>query len=106
MVVASPHTVALRENAVSVLRIALHVVRIGLLVLLILQSLQMVSALRMLDVPDALEVSQFLLAALVFKSILLLANLGLLCLAHYAVRRSRPTPPSPTLRPNFNGESS
>ena len=106
MVVASPHTVALRENAVSVLRIAQHVVRIGLLVLLILQSLQMVSALRMLDVPDALEVSQFLLAALVFKSILLLANLGLLCLAHYAVRRSRPTPPSPTLRPNFNGESS
>lgn len=90
----------------SVLRIALHGVRIGLLVLLILQSLQMVSALQMLAVPDALEVSPFLLAALVFKSILLLANLGLLCLAHYAVRRSRPTPPSPTLRPTFNGESS
>ena len=90
----------------SILRIALHVVRIGLLVLLILQSMQMVSALRMLDGPDALEVSPFLLAALVFKSILLLANIGLLCLTHYAVRRSRPAPPSPTLRTNFNGESS
>ena len=90
----------------SVLRIALHGVRIGLLVLLILQSLQMISALRMLDGPHAFEVSPFLLAALVFKSILLLANLGLLCLTHYAVRRSRPTPTSPTLRPNFNGESS
>ncbi len=90
----------------SILRIALHGVRIGLLVLLILQSLQMVSALRMLDGPDAFEVSPFLLAALVFKSILLLANFGLLCLAHYAVRRSRPTPPSPTLGLNFNGESS
>ena len=90
----------------SVLRIALHGVRIGLLLLLILQSMQMLSALRMLDSPDALEVSPFLLAALIFKSILLLANLGLLCLAHYAVRRSRPTPPSPTLRPDFNGESS
>ncbi len=90
----------------SVLRIALHGVRIGLLVLLILQSMQMASALRMLDGPDALELSPFLLAALVFKLILLLANLGLLCLAHYAVRRSRPTPPSPNLGPNFNGESS
>ena len=90
----------------SLLRIALHGLRIVLLVLLILQSLQMVSALRMLDGPGAFEVSPFLLAALVFKSILLLANLGLLCLAHYAVRRSRPTPPSPALRPTFNGESS
>ena len=90
----------------SVLRIALHGIRIGLLALLILQSLQMVSALQMLDAPDAFEVSPFLLAALLFKSILLLANLGLLCLAHYAVRRSRPTPPSPALRPTFNGESS
>lgn len=89
----------------SVLRIARHGLRIGLLVLLILQSLQVGSALRMLDGADALDVSPFLLAALVFKSILLLANLGLLCLAHYAVRRSRPTPPSPTLRPDFNGES-
>lgn len=106
MVVASPHPLALRKNAVSVLRIALHGVRLGLLVLLMLQVLQMGSALQMLDAPDAFEVSPFLLAALVFKSILLLANLGLLCLAHYAVRRSRPTPPSPTLRPNFNGESS
>ena len=68
--------------------------------------MQMVSALRMLDGPDAFEVSPFLLAALVFKSILLLANVGLLCLAHYAVRRSRPTPPSHSFRPNFNGESS
>jgi hypothetical protein len=91
---------------VSVLRIALHGVRIGLLLLLILQSLQMASALRMLDAPAAFEVSPLLLAALVFKSILLLANLGLLCLAHYAIRRSRPTPPSPTLRPTINGESS
>ena len=90
----------------SVLRIALHGVRIGLLVLLILQSLQMLSALRMLAGPDAFAVSPFLLPALVFKSILLLANLGLLCVAHYAVRRSRPTPPYPTLRPTFNGESS
>lgn len=90
----------------SVLRIALHSVRIGLLVLLILQVLQMGSALQMIDGPDAFEVSPFLLAALVFKSILMLANFGLLCLAHYAVRRSRPTPPSPTLRPDFNGESS
>jgi len=98
--------VALRENAVSALRIALHGVRIGLLVLLILQSLQMLSALRMLDGPAAFEVSPFLLAALAFKSILLLANLGLLCLAHYAVRRSRPTPPSHALRPTINGESS
>ena len=89
----------------NVLRIALHVVRIGLLVLLILQSLQMVYALRMLDGPHASEVSPFLLAALVFKSILLLANLGLLCLAHYAVRRSRPAAPAPALRPTFNGES-
>jgi hypothetical protein len=106
VVVASPHAVALREDAVSLLRIVLHIVRIGLLVLLILQSLQMLSALRMLDGPHAFEVSPFLLAALVFKSMLLLANLGLLCLAHYAVRRSRPTPPSPALRPVFNGESS
>ena len=106
MVVAPPHTVALRENAVSVLRIALHGVRIGLLVLLIVQSLQMASALWMLDRPHAFEVSPFLLAALVFKSAMLLANLGLLCLAHYAVRRSRPTPPSPVLLPTFNGESS
>ena len=90
----------------NVLRIALHGIHIGLLVLLILQSLQMVSALQMLAGPDAFEVSPFLLPALIFKSILLFANLGLLCLAHYAVRRSRPTPPSPTLRPNFNGESS
>ncbi len=90
----------------SLLRIALHVVRIALLALLILQSLQMVSALRMLDGPDAFEVSPFLLPALAFKSLLLLANLGLLCLAHYAVRRSRPAPPAPALRPNFNGESS
>ncbi len=90
----------------SALRIALHAVRIGLLVLLILQSLQMGSALRMLDGPGAFEASPFLLAALVFKSILLLANFGLLCLAHYAVRRSRPAPPSPALRPDFNGESS
>lgn len=90
----------------SLLRIALHIARIGLLVALILQSLQMVSALRMLDSPGALEVSPFLLAALVFKSILLLANFGLLCLAHYGVRRSRPAPPSPALRPDFNGESS
>ncbi len=97
---------ALRENTVSIRRIALHAVRIGLLVLLILQSLQMVSALRMLDGLDAFEISPFLPAALVFKSLLLLANLGLLCMSHYAVRRSRPTPPSPALRPNFNGESS
>ena len=90
----------------SVLRIALHGVRIGLLVLLILQSLQMISALRMLDGPHAFEVNPFLLAALVFKSILLLANFGLLCLAHCAARRSRPTPPSPAPRPTFNGESS
>jgi hypothetical protein len=91
---------------VSIRRIALHAVRIGLLALLILQSLQMVSALRMLDGPDTFEVSPFLLPALVFKSILLLANIGVLCLAHYAIRRSRPTPPSPALRPTFNGESS
>ncbi len=90
----------------SVLRIALHAVRIGLLVLLILQALQMGSALWMLDGPDAFEVSPFLLAALIFKSILLLANLGLLCLAHYAVRKSRPVPLSPAFRPNSNGESS
>lgn len=88
------------------LRFALHVVRIGLFVLLILQSLQMLSALRMLDGAQAFEVSSLLLAALVFKSMLLLANLGLLCLAHCAVRRSRPTPPSPALRPTFIGESS
>jgi hypothetical protein len=90
---------------VSIRRIALHAVRIGLLVLLILQSLQLASALRMLDTPNAFAVSPFLLAALVFKSILLPANLGLLCLSHYAVRGSRPTPPSPALRPTFNGES-
>lgn len=90
----------------SLLRIALHGVRIGLLVLLILQSLQMMSALRMLDGPHAFEVSPFLLAALVFKSILLIANLGLLWLAHYAVRRTRPTASSSALRPTLNGESS
>lgn len=106
MVVAAAHPVAIREDMVSLLRIALHVVRIGLLVLLILQSLQMGSALRMIDGPQTFEVSPFLLAALIFKSILLLANLGLLCLAHYAVRRSRPTPASSSLRPTCNGESS
>ena len=90
----------------SVLRIALHGIRIGLLLLLILQSLQTVSALRMIDGPEAVEVSPFLLAALVFKSILLLVNLGLLCLAHYAVRRSRPKPTSHVFHPHANGESS
>ncbi len=30
-----------------------------------------------------------------FKTALVLANLGLLCLAHHALRRSPPTPPSP-----------
>ncbi len=90
----------------NLLRIVLHVVRIGLLVLLILQSLQMLSALQMVDGPNAFEVSPLLMAALFFKSILLLANFGLLCLTHYAVRRSRPTSPTPACRPTFNGESS
>jgi hypothetical protein len=61
--------------------------------------------LRMLDLPNALQVSPYLLAALGFKSLLLLANLGLLWLAHYALRRSRPTSPSINPRPTFNGES-
>lgn len=68
--------------------------------------MQMVSALRMLDGPHAFEVSPLLLAVLIFKSILLLANFGLLCLAYYAVRRSRPTLPSLAFHPNINGESS
>jgi hypothetical protein len=79
------------ENTMTMIgRIALHVIRIGLCALLIVQIIQMISALQILHGPEAFVVSPLLLAALAFKSILILLNLALLWLSHIGIRRLRP----------------
>jgi len=61
-------------------RFALHVIRIGLCALLIVQIMQMISALQMLHGPEAFAVSPLLLAAFTFKSFFLLLHFFLLCI--------------------------
>lgn len=87
-------------------RITLHTIRIGLCALLILQILQMISALQLLQGPEAFAVSPLLLAALIFKSVLMLLNLALLWLAHIGIRRLRTADPStlPATRSTITGE--
>lgn len=107
VVVAPRPVVAIPENAMNALiRLALHIARVGLLALLIVQSLQMVAALAMLDSTAAMKVSAFLPAAIAFKALMVLANLALLLLAHRVQRRFRRTPPSPSSHPSSHGVSS
>ena len=70
-------------------RFAIHVIRIGLCALLIVQIMQMISALQMLHGPEAFAVSPLLLAAFTFKSVLMLLNLASLWLAHIGISRMR-----------------
>ncbi len=87
-------------------RITLHVIRIGLCALFIVQVMQVISALQMLHGPEAFAVSPLLLAALVFKSILILLNLALLWLSHIGIRRFRPSalPNLSNTHSNITGE--
>ena len=57
---------------------------------LLLQAVQLVSALRYVAGPDAFAVSPLLMAALAFKGVLVIANLGLLLAVHFGLRRMRP----------------
>ena len=58
---------------------------------LALQAVQFVSALRYVAGPDAFAVSPLLMAALAFKGVLVIANLGLLLAVHFGLRQMRPT---------------
>jgi hypothetical protein len=75
------------ENVMVIVRIALHLACIGLFVLLIVQTIQLVLALQTVQGPDAFSVSSLLLAALAFKGPLILINLLLLWLTHKGIRR-------------------
>lgn len=83
-----------------IVRIGLQALRIGLCALLILQAMQMISALQMLHGPEVFSVSPLLIAALTFKGILILLNLVLLWLSHIGLRRFRPAVPPLLSEPN------
>jgi hypothetical protein len=87
---------AILEHTMSPPRIARDSIRSGLLLLLLLQCIQMMCALRMLEDPDAFIVSPFLWAAIAFKCLLMLLNAVLLWLAHRATSpATASTNPSP-----------
>ena len=67
-------------------RMALHLLRALLFLLLLVQSLQLASALTLLTAA-ASAISAQLWAALLFKLLLVVVNAALLWLAHRALRR-------------------